>query len=147
LISWYDTSELAARPDNSANMRQGYIDGVVNEDAYRREIGAGEADAPSEEDTRTWAYKRMVAAGTADAAAGLAGLTGETPTAAVAAPPAASGGTAAQAAAPATSAVGPPRTNGVPPPAPVTGPPVMAASAATLEKIVAQANGHRLARR
>jgi hypothetical protein len=128
LIAWYDVSELAARPDNSANIRQAYVDGVVNEDAYRREIGAGEADAPSEEDTATWAYKRMVAAGTADAAAGLAGLQGDalpapTPAAGAALAPAASGPDVV------APAAGLPPTRATPPPAP-TGPPAMAASAA-----------------
>lgn len=150
LIAWYDTSELAARPDNSANVRQAYLDGVVNEDAYRREIGAGEADAPSDDEIKVWGWKRWVAGGTAELApTGLAGLTGETPAAGAAPPPAASGEVSPRGSEPVgvAPAAGPPRTNGVPPPAPVTGPPVMAASAATLEKIVAQANGHRLARR
>jgi hypothetical protein len=126
IIVWYDTSELAARPDNSANVRQGYVDGVVNEAAYLREIGLGEADALTDTaEIETWAYKRFIAGGSdALAPAGLAGLTGgspqpvapQSPAAGVAAPPAASGapavGSPARPSEPATPAAGPPRTNG-----------------------------------
>jgi hypothetical protein len=151
LIAWYDTSELAARPDNSANVRQAYVDGVANEEAYLREIGLGEADALRDPDEiETWAYKRFIVGGTAELApAGLAGLTGvQTPAAGAAAPPAASGapatGPSVSASEPAAPAAGPPATRGTPPPAPVTGPPAMAASG-VLRKVLVEAgalNGH-----
>jgi hypothetical protein len=148
LIAWYDTSELAARPDNSANVRQAWLDGVVNEDAYRREIGAGEADAPSDEELQVWGWKRWVAGGTAELApTGLAGLTG-TPAVEAAPAPAASGPgpQASSAPAAAVSPVGPPPTRAVPPPAP-GGPPAMAASARSLARVMDElaavgANGH-----
>ncbi len=149
LIAWYDTSELAARPDNSANVRQAYVDGVANEAAYLREIGLGEADALTDPDEiQTWAWKRFVAGGTPDLApSGLAGLTGAPPPAPTAAAPGA--GPAASAPAPsAPAAVGPPQTRANPPPPPGQAPPVMAASAKTLARVmdelaaVGPTNGH-----
>ena len=150
LIAWYDTSELAARPDNSANIRQAWLDGVVNEDAYRREIGAGEADVPGEDELQVWGWKRYVAGGTPDLApTGLAGLTGgpAPAPAAVGAPASAASGPAVPVpAVSAPTAAGPPQTRANPPPPP--GPaPAMAASAKSLALIMdelaaAGTNGH-----
>jgi len=149
LICWYDTSELAARPDNSEKVYQAYVDGVANEAAYLREIGLGEADALTDPDEiQTWAWKRYIVGGTAELApTGLAGLTG-TPAVEAAPAPAASGagpqvGSPTPAAA--VSPVGPPSTRATPPPAP-TGPPAMAASARSLARVMDElatvGNGH-----
>ncbi len=149
LIAWYDTSELAARPDNSANVRQAYVDGVANEEAYLREIGLGEADALNDPDElAVWAYKRMISIPSAELSPGaLAALTGknaappQTPAAGAAPAPAASGQVSSQVSQPTSEApaAGPPATRGTPPPSPVTGPPSMTASAATLERVLRDA--------
>lgn len=52
LVVWFDTSELTVRPDRSGDFKDAYRDSVVGARAYRREIGAGEDDAPDEEELK-----------------------------------------------------------------------------------------------
>ena len=144
LIVWYDVSELAARPDKSAPVRQAYVDGVVGGAAYRREIGVDESDAPdaTEQAQMMW----WKAAGTEQTAIAVAQVTGQqTPTPGVAAPDAAGGGAVSSpGASPAVPGVGPvtgaPETRNAPPPPAITPIPTMAASANGV-------NGKHLARR
>lgn len=149
LIAWYDVSNLAARPDNAENARQLYLDGLITEEAYRREAGFGEGDALTDQrELETWAYKRFVTAGTPDLApTGLAGLTGTpAPSAAL---PAASGGSTAPSAPEAGGAapgagLGPPNTRTQPPPSPTANAPVSAprTPAAAVASARVRLNGH-----
>lgn len=46
-VYWYDLSELAIRPDNSANAKDAYDRLEISGEAYRRENGFDESDKPS----------------------------------------------------------------------------------------------------
>lgn len=50
-VVWYDASELNVRPDRSGDVAAAYTAGVVGARTYRREIGMGDEDAPTEEET------------------------------------------------------------------------------------------------
>ncbi len=153
LIAWYDVSNLAARPDNTENVRQAYRDGVVNEAAYVREIGLAESDMMTDAtEIETWAYKRFIVGGTAELApAGLSGLTGSpsvappTPAAGPAPAPAASGVAPSGSAGP---VAGPPTTRTAPPPSPTQPPPATVATGLDALRAVAatkeeKLNGHQ----
>jgi hypothetical protein len=49
-VVWYDMSELALRPDRSGNATLAYDRLELTGEAYRRELGFDEDDAPSQED-------------------------------------------------------------------------------------------------
>ncbi|HET6481284.1 MAG TPA: hypothetical protein VFG35_14775 [Actinoplanes sp.] len=132
ILAWYDTTELAARPDRSGPAREAYDRFEISGTAYRRENGFDESDAPDDAELRVMILKK--AATTVELApVALAQLTGDDSVAGAVAPPAASGGSApalpGDAPAPAT---GPPPTREVAPPPP--GPDV---------PVAASANGHR----
>jgi len=61
VIVWYDTSELAARPDKSQPAMQAYDRIEISGAALRRESGLDEADAPSKSETREQILKKLVA--------------------------------------------------------------------------------------
>ncbi|MFR9773064.1 hypothetical protein [Nocardia sp. SC052] len=43
-VIWYDTSDVDAEPDQINKVRNGYTDGVVNADAYMRQLGMSPED-------------------------------------------------------------------------------------------------------
>jgi hypothetical protein len=49
-VLWYDLSELAQRPDRSEAAREAYDRIEISPEAYRRESGFDESDAPSDEE-------------------------------------------------------------------------------------------------
>lgn len=49
-VVWYDMSELALRPDRSQGATEAYDRLEINGEAYRRELGFDEEDAPTPED-------------------------------------------------------------------------------------------------
>ncbi len=51
-VVWYDMSELAVRPDRSANAQAAYDRSEISGEALRRESGFDEADAPTPDDLR-----------------------------------------------------------------------------------------------
>jgi hypothetical protein len=129
IVVWYDPSELAARPDKSAQALQAYDRVEISGTALRRESGLDEGDAPNPEETRLQILKKLVLM-PATALTALAKITGEavpeTPVAGAPQPsgPVGSGGGSGDtpplspsgpASAPAT---GPPSTRDTPPPAP-----------------------------
>lgn len=60
LIVWYDTSELTARPDKSAQAQAAYDRIEISGAAFRRESGLDEADAPSRDEVREQVLKKLV---------------------------------------------------------------------------------------
>lgn len=69
-VVWYDASELILRPDRSDAAVQAYDRLELSGAALRRETGFDEADAPSDEEIRTIALKKMAM----DPASGMAAL-------------------------------------------------------------------------
>lgn len=144
IVVWYDTSELSARPDKSAQAQQAYDRIEISGAAFRRELGLDEGDAP-EDDEKRERYLRQLLANAQLAAQVLADLTGkpleppdETPVAG-APQPSGPGGDDEGAPAPTDTpaeapATGPPTTRDNPPPPPGDGPPQR--SAATLAPFV-----------
>lgn len=61
IITWYDTSELTARPDKSAQAQAAYDRLEISGAAYRRESGLDEGDKPTEEELREQVLKKLVA--------------------------------------------------------------------------------------
>lgn len=61
IVIWYDTSELTARPDKSAQAQQAYDRLEISGAALRRESGLDEADKPEGDELRTQILKRLVA--------------------------------------------------------------------------------------
>lgn len=49
-VVWYDTSELTVRPDKSENATQAYDRMELSGEAYRRELGFDEDDAPTDDE-------------------------------------------------------------------------------------------------
>lgn len=76
-VVWYDMSELALRPDRSGNATLAYDRMELSSEAYRRELGFNETDAPSDEDLRTLALKTIIRTLPSGAASALAQLIGE----------------------------------------------------------------------
>jgi hypothetical protein len=48
-VVWYDVSELTAKPDLGEAAQEAHADGSISDEAYRREKGFTEADAPDDE--------------------------------------------------------------------------------------------------
>lgn len=60
IVVWYDMSELAVRPDRSANAVTAYDRQELSGTALRREGGFDEADKPTQEELREMALKVML---------------------------------------------------------------------------------------
>jgi hypothetical protein len=59
-VVWYDMSELALRPDRSANAQQAYDNQEISGSAYRRELGFDEDDAPTPDDLEQMGLKLIL---------------------------------------------------------------------------------------
>lgn len=75
VVVWYDTSELAARPDKSQQALNAFDRVEISGTALRRESGLDESDAPTSEETRRQLLVQLVKAGSVEA---YEALTGET---------------------------------------------------------------------
>ena len=76
-VVWYDMSELAMRPDKSANAKDAYDRLEISGTAYRREIGFDEDDKPTDEELKEQAYKVIIHTLPSGAASALSALIGE----------------------------------------------------------------------
>jgi hypothetical protein len=56
---WYDASEVIQRPDKSQHADVAYKSLEISPEAYRREMGFDEADAPTEEELQEMLLKRL----------------------------------------------------------------------------------------
>lgn len=59
LVVWYDASEITARPDKSDRATEAYDRMEISSNTYRREIGFNESDAPTDEETREMALRKL----------------------------------------------------------------------------------------
>lgn len=59
-VVWYDLSELAQRPDRSANATEAYDRGELNGAAFRRELGFDEDDAPTPDEMEMIGLKLLL---------------------------------------------------------------------------------------
>lgn len=134
-VVWYDMSELALRPDRSANATEAYDRLELSGEAYRRELGFDEDDKPTEEDLVQMGLKvllRFVSNAGPEALDALTGKTVLPPAAptAIEQQPTGSEGATGTGAPPVSGtgapAQGPPATQGAPPPA-ASPPPARAA--------------------
>lgn len=93
-VVWYDMSELAVRPDKSANAKDAYDRIEISGSALRREGGFDEDDAPTGEDLRVQGLKLIIRQSTDPAMVitALNELAGTSVMAVPAAAPAATGG-------------------------------------------------------
>jgi hypothetical protein len=114
-VVWYDMSELALRPDRSADAIQAYDRLEIDGAALRRETGFDEADKPEGDELREQVLKALVRVPAVawSALSELAGTPGATPVEPAAGAPA----PAVPAAAPTPIVQGPPGTQNNPPPA------------------------------
>jgi hypothetical protein len=96
-VVWYDMSELAMRPDKSANAKTTYDVIELSGAALRREGGFSEDDAPTSEEIRVQGLKLIIRQSTdpATVIAALNELTGKEVLAVPTAAPAVTGGTPA----------------------------------------------------
>lgn len=76
-VVWYDLSELALRPDRSADAIQLYDRLEINGDALRRETGFNEADKPNADELEQQALRVLLRSDTQNALTALARLLGE----------------------------------------------------------------------
>lgn len=76
-VVWYDMSELALRPDRSANATLAYDRLELSGAAYRRELGFDEDDKPTNEELKEQALKVIIHTLPSGAASALAQLLGE----------------------------------------------------------------------
>jgi hypothetical protein len=76
-VVWYDMSELALRPDRSANAKDAYDRLEISGMALRRELGFDEDDKPTDEELTEQALKVIIHTLPSGAASALAQLTGE----------------------------------------------------------------------
>ncbi len=76
-VVWYDMSELAQRPDKSANAEAAYDRMELSGEALRREGGFDEDDAPTPEEVVEMALKALVRNNPGDAASALNALAGK----------------------------------------------------------------------
>lgn len=76
-VVWYDMSELALRPDRSANALQAYDRMELSAMAMRRELGFDEDDKPTNEELKEQALKVIIHTLPSGAASALAQLIGE----------------------------------------------------------------------
>jgi hypothetical protein len=63
IIVWYDTSELAIRPDKSSDAITLYKMGEMSPSSLRREVGFDEGDAPDRDDLEEMIMKRVIFGG------------------------------------------------------------------------------------
>jgi hypothetical protein len=160
-VVWYDMSELALRPDRSANATEAYDRLELSGAALRRELGFDEDDKPDDEELKEQAYKVIIHTLPSGASSALSALLGEsiapivpvsaqdpgtveqtqegnTPPPKAAAPPPVSGGKK-------PPAQGPPGTQGqAPPPPSESAPP--AKQAARAARLLQQARTQHLVR-
>lgn len=47
---WYDTSDLTLRPNRAPEAQNAYAQGAISDDAFRRELGFADEDAPTDEE-------------------------------------------------------------------------------------------------
>jgi hypothetical protein len=125
IVTWYDPSELAVRPDKSANVVLAYDRLEASGDALRREVGLDDGDKPDKKELEAMVLKAIVKQAQLAPAAFL-GLTGKPLPAG--AEPAAPSENQAPAEPPPTeeetsSTAGPPKTENEPPPPPGEAPP------------------------
>jgi hypothetical protein len=59
-VAWYDMSELEQRPDRSANAKDAYDRLELSGEAYRREGGFSEEDAPTTEELKDIGLKSLI---------------------------------------------------------------------------------------
>lgn len=134
-VVWYDMSELAQRPDKSANAQAAYDRMELSGEALRREGGFDEDDAPEAEELVTMALKALVRNNPGDAASALNALAGKDvlsipePTSVSAESPNATGG-------PGAPPEGPPKEKAPGPPEMPQGAPKEAAPKAAVERAV-----------
>lgn len=76
-VIWYDMSELALRPDRSADAFQAYDRLEINGTALRRETGFDEADKPEGDDLKEQALKVIIKTLPSGAGSALSQLLGE----------------------------------------------------------------------
>lgn len=76
-VVWYDMSELAMRPDKSANAKDAYDRLELSGAAYRRELGFDEDDKPTDDELKEQALKVIIRILPDGAASALAQLIGE----------------------------------------------------------------------
>lgn len=76
-VVWYDMSELALRPDRSANALEAYDRLEISGPALRRELGFDEDDKPNDEELTEQALKVIIHTLPSGAASALAQLTGQ----------------------------------------------------------------------
>ncbi|WP_051705195.1 proline-rich domain-containing protein [Streptomyces sp. NRRL S-455] len=76
-VVWYDMSELALSPDRSGNATLAYDRLELSGEAYRRELGFDEDDAPDDEELRVQSLKTIIRTLPTGAASALAQLLGE----------------------------------------------------------------------
>lgn len=163
-VVWYDMSELALRPDRSANATEAYDRLELSGSAYRRELGFDEDDKPEGNELREQALKVIIKTLPSGASAALSELLGEkvTPIVPVSPqdpgtaeavqdgktpPPAGAGQGEAPGSAPASGpgsapAQGPPGTRDNAPPAPDEG----ARQAARAQRLIQQSQTQHMVR-
>jgi hypothetical protein len=76
-VVWYDMSELAQRPDKSANAQAAYDRLELSGEALRREGGFDEDDAPTDDEVIAMALKALIRNNPGDAADALNALAGK----------------------------------------------------------------------
>jgi hypothetical protein len=76
-VVWYDMSELALRPDRSANATEAYDRLELSGTALRRELGFDEDDKPEGDDLKEQGLKVIIKTLPSGASAALSELTGE----------------------------------------------------------------------
>lgn len=128
VIAWYDTSELAARPDKTQPTIEAYDRLEASGEALRRELGLDESDAPDPAELANMIWKRSVRDASPALQTAISKLTGDeiaplpnvTERADLTSTAGAPAGTAGPGR-PSASAVGPPAIRPVVPPGPDEG--------------------------
>ncbi len=149
-VVWYDMSELAIRPDRSENAVQAYDRFEIDGEAYRRETGFSEDDAPEGDVLQDQILKSLARTTPNLAAESLEKLVGKTIFSQQVASPAPSGGPvppgqneSGQPVAPGSpgsspAKPGPPGEGKAPPPPDQSPPGKQAAKAVAMERVIAQ---------
>jgi hypothetical protein len=132
-VVWYDASEITLRPDRSEAAQNAYDRLELNGDAYRRETGFDEDDAPDDEELRILILKAVAKDPTVYATA-IKELTGEPvePQAASPEKPAPEGTPPAEG----EGQQGPPNTEGESPPPPNESVPSPARAASAVQNTI-----------
>lgn len=76
-VVWYDMSELALRPDRSANATEAYDRLELSGAAFRRELGFDEDDKPNDDELKEQALKVIIHTLPSGASSALSQLLGE----------------------------------------------------------------------